>query len=1513
MNGFFLKARELDWKPTFYCVEDHLVAEDRRDWINAFKGPIKFFPVYLAYCLQEDPDTIFYNHRPRKSFPQGFDFSTEADQITYTGGTVTFSCLQLAHYLGFEEIYLIGVDADYDVPKDTATSNDYGTAVLDMKSDDTNHFHPDYFGKGFRWHDPNVDRMVAAYEEARRVTDGTGRRIYNAGIGGKLEVFERRPLHTLFPHARSPEALEAEREAKEQPLVRHPPVLSDPPRCLILDHTRNGDGTATGELKAAFFEGWPADRLLQVHQPTRTEVAIGATRFTANADGSLPRDLLERIATFRPEVILYRPVPDTPALHPVAMRLIRMLRAPLVTWIMDDWPAHLASERPADFRELDRDWQVLLRASAERLSIGTEMAKAFKDRYGFEFLPFANGVDPAQWPRPRARPPGALRVRYAGSLAANMCLESVLRVAEATERLASLGVDITFEIKTRPLWHAKVAPQFAGLSRTSFFTDDLTPSAYREWLCDADVLVIAYNFDPNSIQYVRYSIANKLPECLASGSVILAHGPAEVATIQRLLNTRAASVVATPSTEDVAKALLELSRSPFLRLDIGEAAQELAFRSYNIHEARCRFAEALNSAAQSRVLPEILMDFCRDDHVHLDEVDVVARMLSHQTGPENVMIDVGAHFGNSAARFAELGWSIHCFEPDPSNREKLIKRLGKAPRVIIDPRAVGEESARDVALFTSPESTGISGLLAFHMSHAETGKVDVTTVSEVVETRGISRIDFLKIDVEGFDFNVLKGVPWNRVQPDIILCEFEDAKTLSLGHTWKEVARFLEDKGYAVYISEWHPIIRYGRRHDWRRIMPLRDAEMPKDAWGNILAFLTDPGTAAVNAAFIEAARPMKTLTSGSETGPRPEHAPASSPAVAARAPAPPTPTMTMTMPSEPATTTPVGAPQTQQAPSDPGLGRRMQTVLEFAGNVGRSIWRRRAIALPALAVWLAWMAVALMTEFADYRWLIWALGAYALVFAAIAYVALRVWQFMVRHTSEASALRQSMNTLRGELDAANVGRAQATADAKAAVSQLARDAEAIAAVQTRTLKLMNELGALGESIKGLTQRHDEQRATAEIRLSSLQAGLESLRELAAEARAATQVRLDMLETAVGAMEGELRAETRQLRQASATHDESAVAAETRIAELETQLRAELAHLTEAASSQTARTAAAEAFLAKLDAELRAETARLAEASKAHGEKTADAAAQIASFNDRANELSERLTDYAGKLARTEAAASFNNATWYQRFNRRLNKEHVEALLNKTGDVPVKLSQQTIGYMAHRVCVLEAQMQGRLATSIEDMLLRIFSALSVRGSSLNILEIGTLFGVGAGILYDAVAPHFDDVHVTLLDPLDGYYVSDRLDILTGQPVTEQTLWRNLDTAGLPREKVTLIKHLSSEAEALDIARKREYDVLVIDGDHSYDGVKVDFELYGPLVRKGGVIVFDDYGSPDWPDVKQYVDAEVAPRRHIRRAYEEWRTCVYRVVVPKQTMELSAELSGNATLSTRAKKPRTSGA
>ena len=195
VNGIFLKD---GFKPTFYVVEDHLVAEDRKARIDELSGVTKLFPSYLSYCFEEHPETIFYNHQPRKSFPHGFDFSTDASEITYTGCTVVFSCLQLAYYLGFKNIYVIGVDVDYQIPEDVKKTQDYNVEVLDMDSDDPNHFHQDYFGKGYRWHDPQADKMVQSFREAENICSENGVKLYNATPGGKLEEFERINYNSLF-------------------------------------------------------------------------------------------------------------------------------------------------------------------------------------------------------------------------------------------------------------------------------------------------------------------------------------------------------------------------------------------------------------------------------------------------------------------------------------------------------------------------------------------------------------------------------------------------------------------------------------------------------------------------------------------------------------------------------------------------------------------------------------------------------------------------------------------------------------------------------------------------------------------------------------------------------------------------------------------------------------------------------------------------------------------------------------------------------------------------------------------------------------------------------------------------------------------------------------------------------------------------------------------------------------------------------------------------------------------
>lgn len=219
-----------------------------------------------------------------------------------------------------------------------------------------------------------------------------------------------------------------------------------------------------------------------------------------------------------------------------------------------------------------------------------------------------------------------------------------------------------------------------------------------------------------------------------------------------------------------------------------------------------------------------------------DEVGIVYQVL--QVGNRRgTMIDVGAHYGSAFRRFALSGWRVYAFEPDSLNRQRLMERgYGKMPNVKIDPRGVSNEMSTETPFYRSKESTGISGLSAFHPTHVLSEKVEVTTLELFVEEQGIDSIDFLKIDTEGFDLLVLKGFPWEEIRPDIILCEFEDKKTVPLGCRYHDMAKYLEALGYKVIVSEWYPIERYGVRHNWRRFAPYPCELVNPNAWGNIFA-----------------------------------------------------------------------------------------------------------------------------------------------------------------------------------------------------------------------------------------------------------------------------------------------------------------------------------------------------------------------------------------------------------------------------------------------------------------------------------------------------------------------------------------------------------------------------------------------------------------------------------------------------------------------------------------------------
>lgn len=183
-NSIFLLN---EFEPTYYCVEDHICAEDRCQQINALPWS-KFLAGDLRRWLTNGH--FFNGHRAAEIDTFNTDFAAGIQ----VGASVAFTMMQLAFYMGCDPVYLIGLDHSYDV---SSFRKEAGTTVLTATGHDVNHFDARCIANGLRSNYPNMARMEKAYGLSRETFTRYGRQIYNATAGGRLETFDRLDFETI--------------------------------------------------------------------------------------------------------------------------------------------------------------------------------------------------------------------------------------------------------------------------------------------------------------------------------------------------------------------------------------------------------------------------------------------------------------------------------------------------------------------------------------------------------------------------------------------------------------------------------------------------------------------------------------------------------------------------------------------------------------------------------------------------------------------------------------------------------------------------------------------------------------------------------------------------------------------------------------------------------------------------------------------------------------------------------------------------------------------------------------------------------------------------------------------------------------------------------------------------------------------------------------------------------------------------------------------------------------------
>ncbi|HXV14421.1 MAG TPA: FkbM family methyltransferase [Candidatus Krumholzibacteria bacterium] len=185
---------------------------------------------------------------------------------------------------------------------------------------------------------------------------------------------------------------------------------------------------------------------------------------------------------------------------------------------------------------------------------------------------------------------------------------------------------------------------------------------------------------------------------------------------------------------------------------------------------------------------------------------------THFVRPGHVCFDIGANIGVYSVVMARLSGSaanVHAFEPVEHIRERLLGNAGLNgySDLRVNAFALGAE-AGSLEMFQVKRGHFRGGTSTFLRNENvatlgegqfETRTVQIRTLDHYVAEAGLARVDFMKIDVEGFELPVLEGAARTvaRFHP-VVLMEYDEARHGRQGHGDK-LRTFLNGHGYHAY------------------------------------------------------------------------------------------------------------------------------------------------------------------------------------------------------------------------------------------------------------------------------------------------------------------------------------------------------------------------------------------------------------------------------------------------------------------------------------------------------------------------------------------------------------------------------------------------------------------------------------------------------------------------------------------------------------------------------------------
>lgn len=186
INAIFKCFEQTLWRPNVYVILD---AEGVKEYSSSFvqlsEVEYKFIAdvqPYFDYHSLDSTWLVYHSILDDYSVKHMLISNNVAHRV-YNGGSVIYACMQIAMYLGFKQIYLLGVDFSY---------------LKGKKNHFIEQFEPDNIFDGMSLQNKIQEISYLSFCKARNYAEDHNIKIFNATRGGYLDVFERADFDTLF-------------------------------------------------------------------------------------------------------------------------------------------------------------------------------------------------------------------------------------------------------------------------------------------------------------------------------------------------------------------------------------------------------------------------------------------------------------------------------------------------------------------------------------------------------------------------------------------------------------------------------------------------------------------------------------------------------------------------------------------------------------------------------------------------------------------------------------------------------------------------------------------------------------------------------------------------------------------------------------------------------------------------------------------------------------------------------------------------------------------------------------------------------------------------------------------------------------------------------------------------------------------------------------------------------------------------------------------------------------------